>query len=84
MTLKEAIYECNNRSRNINLHWFVSKWNNGYIIHSSSYMRRFPDTKYVYSTGPFNQEWYLEYNHNTGKFSHRIKTNKYAHKRKKT
>ncbi len=84
MTLKEAIKECDDRPRNMNLHWFVCEWNDGYIIHSSTYMKRFPDTKYVYSTGPFDQEWYVDYNHNTGKFLHKVKTNKHGHKHKKT
>ena len=50
MTLKEAIKEVLKRPRNSNLEFYICKWNDGYIIHSTSYMLRFPDTVYVYST----------------------------------
>ncbi len=50
MTLKEAIEEANSRPRNSNLQWYVCEWNDGYCINPSSYMKRFPDVKYVYST----------------------------------
>lgn len=73
MNLREAIKEVNGRSRNANLQWFVSKWNEGYIIHSSTYMRRFPDTKFVYSTGELNQVWDLVYDKEEKKFKHVIK-----------
>lgn len=73
MTLKQAISTVNKRSRNINLHWFICKWNNGYIIHSSTYMRHFPDTEYVYSTGPLNKIWELEYRKDLKRFIHVVK-----------
>ena len=74
MNLNEAILEANSRSRNINLQWFVSKWNDGYIIHSTAYMKRFPDTEYVYTTGTGNIsiEWTLKID-NHGKTKHIIK-----------
>lgn len=50
MTKKEAIKEANSRPRNAVLQWYVCKWNDGYCINSSSYMKRFPDTPYVYKT----------------------------------
>ncbi len=52
MTLEEAIEIVNGRPKNISLHWFVSKWNDGYIIHSSIYMQRYPQVEWVYSTAP--------------------------------
>jgi hypothetical protein len=73
MTLRESIKEVNSRSRNANLQWFVSVWNDGYIIHSSTYMRRFPDTKFVYSTGELNQVWDLVYDKKEKKLKHVIK-----------
>lgn len=50
MTIKEAIKEANSRPTNAGLNYYVSKWNNGYIIHPTSYMERHPSTIYVYST----------------------------------
>lgn len=73
MTLKEAIIEAESRSRNVNLHWFVSKWNEGYIIHSSNYMKRFPNTEYVYSTGQLNKFWDIVYDKDLRRFIHVIK-----------
>ncbi len=72
MTLKEAIKDADSRSRNMNLHWFVCVWNAGYIIHSSTHMRRFPDTKYVYSTGEL-QSWKVIYNEEERRFKHIVK-----------
>jgi hypothetical protein len=62
-----------NKSRNVNLHWFVCEWNDVYIIHSSIYMRRFPETKYVYSTGDFRSTWTVIYNPKTNSYKHVIK-----------
>lgn len=73
MTRDEAITEVCARPRNINLHWFVCKWNDGYIIHSSTYMRRFPDTKYVFSTGPLNRKWEAIFSKEHGRFIHVVK-----------
>lgn len=73
MTLEEAIINAMSRSRNINLQWFVCEWNNGYCINSSSHMRRFPDTTYVYSTGPLNQSWNIIYDESEKIFKHIIK-----------
>lgn len=50
MTIKEAIKEANNRPINSNLNYYVSKWNDGYILHPTSYIKRHPDTLYDYST----------------------------------
>ena len=50
MTLKQAIKIANSKPRNIGLQYFVCKWNNGYCINSTSYMKRFPSTKYEYAT----------------------------------
>jgi hypothetical protein len=50
LTLNQAIKEANKKPRNENLQYYVCKWNNGYCINSSSYMKRFPDTVYVYVT----------------------------------
>lgn len=72
MTLEEAISHANSLSRNVNLHWFVCKWNEGYIVHSTSYMRRFPDTPFVYSTGPIYQVWQIVYNTKEKRFKHII------------
>lgn len=73
MTLEEAIAEVNTRSRNINLQWVVSKWNDGYIIHSSNFIKRHPEVEYVYSTGDMTRNWELEYNKQEKKFKHVIK-----------
>ena len=50
MTIKEAMKEVNSRPTNSALNYYVSKWNNGYIIHPTSYMERNYGTIYVYST----------------------------------
>lgn len=50
MTLEQAIEIARKKPTNENLHWFVGKWNDGYIIYSSTYMKRNPGVKYVYST----------------------------------
>lgn len=73
MTLQEAISQVNKRSCNANLQWFICKWNNGYIIHSTSYMKRFPDTKFVYSTGPLERQWDVVYNSKERRFKHVIR-----------
>lgn len=70
MTLKEAIAEANNRSRNINLQWFVCKWNKGYCINSSNHMKRFPNTKYVFCTGDTNRIWRVFYDEKEKKTKH--------------
>jgi hypothetical protein len=49
MTLQEAIDIVNKKPCNVNLNWFISEWNGGYIIHSSTYMERNPGTIYIYS-----------------------------------
>lgn len=72
MTLEEAIKEVDGRSRNINLQWFVCEWNEGFCINSSSHMRRFPDTKYVYSTGDLNKSWKVVYSVKEKRFKHVI------------
>lgn len=75
MTFEEAIKHVNTRSSNINLQWFIVKWNDGYIIHSTSYMKRFPDTKYVYTTGDGNlhKSWYVEFDKEEKRFKHKVK-----------
>lgn len=70
MTLDEAIKHVNTLSGNVNLQWFICEWNDGYIIHSSSYMRQFPDTKWIYKTGDFNQHWNVKYCEKTKRFKH--------------
>jgi hypothetical protein len=50
MTLDEAIENVIDRPRNKNLHYYVCKWNTGYCINTSSYMKRNPHVKFVYST----------------------------------
>lgn len=70
MTFDQAIAEVENRPRNINLQWFISKWNDGYIIHPSSYIKRHPETQYVYSTGDINRKWFVLYNEKENKFKH--------------
>ena len=50
MNLKEAIKEANSRPTNTGLNYYVSKWNDGYIIHPTSYMERHSGTVYIYST----------------------------------
>ena len=72
MTLKEAIRVAETRSRNINLNWFVCKWNDVYIIHCTAYMLRHPTIKYVYSTGDLNKTWSISFDENTKKFKHSI------------
>lgn len=72
MTLCEAIKRAKNYSGNINLQWFVCKWNDGYIIYSSTYMRRFPDTKFVYSTGKL-RTWKVMYDEKQKRFKHLVK-----------
>lgn len=76
MNLQEAIKEANNRSRNANLQWIVSKWNDGYIIHSSSFLKRFPNTIFVYSTGPIDMIWDISYDKEEKRFKHIIKKQK--------
>jgi hypothetical protein len=73
MTLKEAKKEVNSRSMNANLQYFISEWNDGYIIHCSSYMRRHPDTEFVYSTGPLDRTWEVVYSEKEKRFKHVIK-----------
>ena len=77
MTLEEAINEINKRSINICLHWYVCKWNDDYIIHSSTYMKKFPETSYVYATGHFNNSWDIIYSLEHKTFKHRAVINKY-------
>ena len=50
MSLEEAIEIVSRRPKNENLHWFICKWNDGFIIHSSSHIKRFPNTEYLYTT----------------------------------
>lgn len=50
MTLDEAIKEINIRPVNQNLNYFICKWNDGYCINLSSYMKRNPHIEYIYST----------------------------------
>jgi len=50
MTKSEAIEAADSKPRNENLRYYVCKWNNGYIIHCSSYMKRNPHIKYIYKT----------------------------------
>ena len=50
MTLDEAIKEANNRPTNQNLNYFVCKWNDGYCVNSSAYMKRNSHIEYVHST----------------------------------
>jgi hypothetical protein len=75
MTFQEAVKHVNSRSGNINLQWFVCEWNDGYIIHSSTYMRRYPDTKYEYTTGDgnINKSWYVEFDKKEKRFKHIVK-----------
>lgn len=74
MNLEEAIACAENRSRNINLHWFVCEWNDGYIIHSTGHMLRHPEIKYVWSTGDINKVWRVYYDEKEKIFKHIIKT----------
>ena len=48
--LDELIMEVNKRPVNIKLHYFICRWNDSYCINTSLYMKKFPDTKYVYTT----------------------------------
>lgn len=50
MTLKQAIKLAKAKPVNENLYYCVGKWNDGYIIHSSTYMKRHPKTEIFYST----------------------------------
>lgn len=50
MTLDEAIKIADSKPKNQNLHWYVSEWNDGFIIHSSTYMKMHPEVDYIYST----------------------------------
>ncbi len=77
MTFDEAIKEINNRSRNICLHWFICKWNDGFIIHSSAHMKKFPETEYVYATGHFNNTWDVIYSKEHKTFKHRAVIKEY-------
>lgn len=70
MTLEEAKERLKNYSGNINLQWFVCKWNGGYIIHSSNHMRQHPNTPYVYSTGNFKQIWTARYDESIRAYRH--------------
>jgi hypothetical protein len=78
MTLEEAINEVHKRSGNINLQWFIEKWNDGFIIHSTSHMKRYPDTKYVYTTGDgnINKSWYVEFDKEEKRFKHKVHNGK--------
>lgn len=73
MTLQEAVFLVNKRSCNINLQWFICKWNDGYIIHSTTYMKRFPNTNYVYSTGSLNKKWDVVYSPTEKRFKHIVR-----------
>lgn len=73
MTLKQAIKEVESRPRNINLQWFISKWNTGYIIHCSSYMKRNSHIKFVYSTGDLGKVWKVVYDNERKVFTHIVK-----------
>ena len=72
MNLEQAIKHANSMPRNINLQWFVCEFGDSYIVHSSSHMRRFPDTKFVYSTGEL-KTWKVEYNEEENRFKHIVK-----------
>jgi len=72
MTLCQAIKSAKSRARNINLQWFVCKWNDEYIVHSSTHLRQHPDTKIIYSTGPL-QTWKIIYCVEEYKFKHVVK-----------
>jgi hypothetical protein len=50
MILEEAIKEASSRPRNVNLQFYVCKWNDGYCINQTSHMLRHPDEEYVWST----------------------------------
>jgi len=73
MTLEEAIKYATSRSTNINLQYFISEWNDGYIIHSTSHMKRHPDTPFVYCTGDPNKQWYVVYDEKAKAFKHIVK-----------
>jgi hypothetical protein len=73
VNLQQAVNHANDRSRNINLHWFVCKWNDGYIVHSTAHMLRHPDTEYVYSTGDLNRVWEVVFSKEEKRFKHIVK-----------
>lgn len=75
MNFKEAVKHANSFSRNINLQYFVCKWNDGYIVHSSSHIRRHPDTKFEYTTGDgnINKSWYVAFDKKEKRFKHIVK-----------
>jgi hypothetical protein len=50
MTKREAIKLANSKPRNQRLQYYVIKWGRGYALAPSSYMKRHPDTEYVYVT----------------------------------
>ena len=73
MTLEEAIEEANSRSTNFNLNYYVHKWNDGYAIAPTSYVKKFPNIEYVYSTGgDLDKEWIFGYDKVTNKRKHMI------------
>jgi hypothetical protein len=76
LTLEEAISHANSRSRNINLQWFVCPWNDGYIVHSSSHLKRHPDIEYVYCTGDPNLIWMIAFDETEKAFKHTVKKRK--------
>jgi len=57
---------------NINLQYFVCEWNDGYIVHSSSYMRKHSDVEYVYATGEL-KTWRVAYDEKEKRFRHIVK-----------
>ena len=82
MTLAEAISSINTRSSNINLQWFILKWNDGYCVVSASYIKRFPNTKFIFAgskngekpTEFLNLVWSLEYDRKEDRFKHVVNT----------
>lgn len=48
LTKEEAIKLVNSKPKNNWLHYYVCKWNDGYCINDSTYMKRNPNVKYVY------------------------------------
>lgn len=73
MTLKEAIKNVESRSRNINLNWFVCKWNDGYIIHNTTFMLKHQECLSAYNTGDLNKVWTISFDENTKNFKHVVK-----------
>ncbi len=71
MTLKEAIKIVNSRSRNINLQWFVYKFNKGYAIATSNEVIKH-NIDYVYGTGDPQKNWKI-HTDNKGKRTHHVK-----------